>query len=391
MITQEKQIKEELKKQIEIENNKPFIISIMGQTGVGKSSLLNALFNTNLKTDAIKPCTKIIEDITITGELGKKMIFYDLPGIGESDSIDESYMNSYLEKLKESDVVLWAIHSDNRSVTFDKRALDKLINQLTLVEKQKIFSKITFVLTKTDILTPPAWIYCKLRNTGTFTPHPNTIEILESKKSYYQDIFIKPFASNLIVETFNDCNFEVDEDKFTYDKFTVYYTGFMELSYLNYLKGKYPKYSKLFDRLYMNYEVIPCSSVFRYNLAQLMLVVINKLGKSAIGRFKQFISDNKLDFISFQRVSELCNLIITDEKQILFDFSTIDFIDNKNSKVTKNYSNNLLKTLYHLFKTKFQLIKKNMSNAQTEKVLSVVRQHLDNETSVMLSLKCRTL
>jgi len=99
-----KLVQDVLKKSV---NDRQFRVSIVGQTGVGKSSLINALFGTKLKTDPVKPCTKEIEDIPIEIKQGSTLYFYDLPGIGESDEADEGYLQKYREHLQSSDVILW--------------------------------------------------------------------------------------------------------------------------------------------------------------------------------------------------------------------------------------------------------------------------------------------
>src|SRR5690242_8937167 len=107
---------DEVKGRRDKKRNAPLVIAIMGQTGVGKSSLINALFNTQLKTDPIRPSTKEIERVILKGKSGHELWFYDLPGIGESDQADTQYLTIYRQMLADSDIVLWAIHVDNRSV-----------------------------------------------------------------------------------------------------------------------------------------------------------------------------------------------------------------------------------------------------------------------------------
>jgi predicted GTPase len=167
-----------LKKRI---NERQFRVSIAGQTGVGKSSLVNALFGTNLKTDPVKPCTKEIEDIPVETKQGSTLYFYDLPGIGESDEADEKYLQKYREHLQSSDVILWAIHADNRSVVFDLQSLKKIMEGYTQEQKAVLMSKLTFILTKADVLHPPAWIAAKIGSIVKFFPSPETSSTLEQK------------------------------------------------------------------------------------------------------------------------------------------------------------------------------------------------------------------
>ena len=107
------------------QRNKPFVVSIMGQTGVGKTSLINALFNTKLRVDAVRPTTKEIERVTIKNAKGHTIIFCDMPGIGESEHADSVYLAEYRKQLLESDIVIWAIHADNRATVFDVQTIKR--------------------------------------------------------------------------------------------------------------------------------------------------------------------------------------------------------------------------------------------------------------------------
>lgn len=303
--------------------NAPFIVAVIGQTGVGKSSLINALFNTDLKTDAVKPCTMIVEKVVVKGNQGGELWFYDLPGIGESESADARYLEDYKQKLIEADVVLWCLHCDNRSVTFDVTALSKILASFSPEKQAQLMSKITFVLTKADTLSHPAWMLAKMDNTwGMFAPSKVTREILEKKAEYYQETFLFPYRNGIVSRTYKEGDFKIDDSRFSWDTYSIVFQGFMDGETLSELKAKYPHYQQVFQRLYQNYQVIPCSSSFRFNLNKLMLVIVNKMGKEAIARFNNFLND-QLDKLPFAKAKEYCNLIVIDpnKNRKLFDLT----------------------------------------------------------------------
>ena len=94
----EKTIKQMIQREIEKEQSKPLVVSVMGQSGVGKSSLLNTLFGTQLATDAVRPCTNEPQHVVSQVLGGKTLWYYDLPGIGETGK-EEAFLSLYRETL----------------------------------------------------------------------------------------------------------------------------------------------------------------------------------------------------------------------------------------------------------------------------------------------------
>jgi uncharacterized protein len=308
------------------EKEKPLTVSVMGQTGVGKSSLLNALFGAKLKTDDVRPCTKEIEKVVFRGKDKTELWFYDMPGIGESGQADPRYAEEYRKHLNDSDIVLWAIHADSRSVAFDLESLRKILGENN-DDQAKLISKITFVLTKADLLTPDRWILAKNDKYGVFAPSNKITELLVKKATYFQEMFILPHADKIVSQTYNDTGLEINELSLFSDKHTIFYKGLLDEQHLKTLKNKFPVHNAAFDRLHDNYQVIPCSSLFRFNLSQLLLVIINRLGHNAISRFSGFVSDELTNRVLMSEAKKFCNIVVFDavQQKLLFDMNKQNF------------------------------------------------------------------
>ena len=318
---QEKEIRE----RIDAERNKPPVVVVMGQTGVGKSSLINALFGTKLKTNDVQPETKSPEKHIEKGSDHSELWFWDMPGIGESSSADSGYLNDYRQKILEADVALWLCHADSRSVTFDVEAIHKILEGLTDGEKSLILSKLTFVLSKADLITPEPWILYRSGNEVVFDTTEKTEKLLNAKAAYFKEALLTPHSKNFVSKTFHDGTFQLRLSHLTYDKNFTYYSGIMTVSHLRKLQEEYPNYSDVFKRLYHNSEVIYCSSRFKYNLAKLMQVIVDKIGGGVSIRFRKFISENSMNRVSWDKARTFSNLVVFDsiKDEITFDLSKV--------------------------------------------------------------------
>ncbi|MFS9421688.1 GTPase family protein [Citrobacter sp. C411] len=97
------------------------VIGIMGKTGVGKSSLCNALFRSEVcAVNAVEACTREPQRVRL--RFGNHYLtLVDLPGVGESVTRDGEYRELYQEQLPQLDMVLWVLKADDRAYAVEEQ------------------------------------------------------------------------------------------------------------------------------------------------------------------------------------------------------------------------------------------------------------------------------
>ena len=142
-----------------LELSKPPQIAIIGKAGVGKTSTINALFNTKLRVGRTHTGTHKAQSVSIQTNAGRihgergELIIYDLPGLG--DDIDHDLKNTqiYYDVLSKCDVAVWVIAAEDRSLSSDQR----LINEVVRYSNPDLFSRLVIGINKLDLVSPSNW------------------------------------------------------------------------------------------------------------------------------------------------------------------------------------------------------------------------------------------
>jgi len=131
---------------------RPPTIGLIGLSGVGKSSTINAMFGTKLTVSATTRGTKRFWPHRFSIE-GKKLLnrsipagltVYDAVGLGEDLALDKNYLERYAEHLPKCDLAIWVVAARNRAVALDQLYMQRLgeilpptiiaVNQVDLIE-----------------------------------------------------------------------------------------------------------------------------------------------------------------------------------------------------------------------------------------------------------------
>lgn len=172
-------------------------IGVFGKTGVGKSSLCNALFGRDLYTiDDIAACTRRPQEeiLKISDEGSIRLI--DVPGAGESTERDKEYAELYLKLLPELDAVLWVVKADDRAFASDENFYKNILKPY--INKGMPF---LIVINQVDKIEPfREWDDTK------HEPSVTQWQNIEHKRNYIKDFFQIPLSKVIAVSALEQYN-----------------------------------------------------------------------------------------------------------------------------------------------------------------------------------------
>ena len=140
-----------------VDHEPPPRFAFIGETGVGKSSTLNALFNAGVEFSHTEACTQTANLIEIPFNEVKgikgSLVLYDMPGLGESRLKQKEHIALYEQVLKDVDVALWILDAQNRAIASVQQYLETELKSID----PRLLERMVIALNKVDLVHPGDW------------------------------------------------------------------------------------------------------------------------------------------------------------------------------------------------------------------------------------------
>lgn len=129
---------------------KPFRVAVIGQSGVGKSTTLNAVFGlSNYTSDIAEGTTDIVEKV-FPMRNGFNLSIYDMPGLNNDVDKDIEYEKLYQKILPDCDVIVYIINAHSKDFGEDCRILKEVV--LPICNSSHVRENLILAINKIDTI-----------------------------------------------------------------------------------------------------------------------------------------------------------------------------------------------------------------------------------------------
>lgn len=164
-------------------------VGVFGKTGVGKSSLCNALFGKDVcSISDVEACTREPQKVLLElGGGGLQLV--DVPGVGESNQRDKEYDELYQSLLPELDLIFWVFKGDDRAAASDEHFYKRIIQRYVAAGKPFLA-----VINQSDKIEPfREW------NEEERKPGPKQLSNIEAKRKSISGLLSIPMNKVIAV------------------------------------------------------------------------------------------------------------------------------------------------------------------------------------------------
>ncbi|MER5728298.1 AAA family ATPase [Streptomyces sp. NPDC002138] len=138
-----------------LDGERPPRLVLIGESGVGKSTTVNALFNAGQPVGHTRATTDHAYAVQVEEVSGRRGVLevVDMPGIGDDVANYRRYLDLYLRVLPTADAIVWVHPAEDRSVHLVQQALLDLLGH----GAPDLCGRLVLALNKADEIDPHDW------------------------------------------------------------------------------------------------------------------------------------------------------------------------------------------------------------------------------------------